>query len=479
MQIEYLWQSEISKQRCEQKLALLDDGILAECQNCIITKKVCLSQLNKDQYSLFNAPSLPLPSIHLRNGIITYQAIDPQLALQACLAAKNSPKNLGYQSHCLPSNTLATPNSAKPYWFWMNILEISLSLAISGAICWAICYLILCNESKHAHISHDHNDAGPQKFHSHSVPRIGGIALFAGLMTGVAVDNLFHSQYQDNEQGFILFMLASTPVFFGGLIEDLTKNVGVSQRLIFSLLSAALALLLLGPLINRTNIPLLDEALVWLPFAVAFTILGVSGMANAINIIDGFNGLSASYVLTALIAISAVAIQVNDHLVIMLAVTLIGSLLGFLYWNWPKGRIFMGDSGAYLIGFCLAEICVILIYRNDSVSPWFGACICAYPITETLFSVFRRKFFRKVRVGDPDSEHLHQLIFKKLVLKGQAMTPETLTQRNSCVALYTFFPSVIFAIIAVVFWQSTDILRFITLMGCLGYILIYLKLRSL
>jgi UDP-N-acetylmuramyl pentapeptide phosphotransferase/UDP-N-acetylglucosamine-1-phosphate transferase len=477
--IDYLWQADISRQICQEKLVGLDELVLTDCQDCTLNKQQCLSTLNEQQQSLFNKSPLPLPSIRLRNGIITYQSTDPQLALQACLTAQSSPTNLGHQLHCLPSHSTPTANAAKPYGFWLTLIEASLSLVVIGLISWFICYLILRYESLHEHFSHDHTQAGPQKFHALATPRVGGIAIYAGLLAGLAIENVLHSSAQYNNNAYLYFVLASTPVFCGGIIEDVTKNVSVVHRLMFSMLSAALAIWLLGAIINRTDIPYLDDALVWVPIAIAFTVLGISGVINAINIIDGFNGLSAGYATTALAAIIAVAFQVNDHLVLGLAVTLLAGLLGFLCWNWPKGQIFMGDGGAYLVGFSLAELSILLLYRNDSVSPWFTASIMAYPIFETLFSMFRRKFLNKTKTGEPDAEHLHQLIFKKLVLKGKASSPELLTHHNSHVALYVWAPAVIVAIVAVLFWQSTAVLMPLTIAGCVAYVLIYRKLLSL
>jgi UDP-N-acetylmuramyl pentapeptide phosphotransferase/UDP-N-acetylglucosamine-1-phosphate transferase len=298
------------------------------------------------------------------------------------------------------------------------------------------------------------------------------------LLTGLAIKNTLFHFHPHNNEAYLFFILATLPVFFGGLIEDVTKKVSVSHRLVFSVLSSALAIWLLGAVIDHTDIPYFDEALVWGPIAVAFTILSISGACNAMNIIDGFNGLSSGYAMTALIALIAVAFQVNDHLVLSLAVTLLASLLGFLCWNWPKGKIFMGDGGAYLVGFSLAELCIILLYRNESVSPWFTASIMAYPIFETLFSMFRRKFLNNSKTGQPDAEHLHQLIFKKLVLKGKPITPESLAELNGCVAIYVLAPAAIVAIVAVLFWQSTAVLMPLTLMGCVAYVLIYRKLLS-
>lgn len=477
VQIDYLWQAEISQGVCQKKLDTYDEVVLADCPDCTLTKQVCLSQLSQEQHSFFNASPLPLPSIRLHDAVITFKATDPKQALQACLNLQSSPSSLGHKLHCLSSHSLATGNAEKPYGFWLSLIEISLTLGTVGCISWFICYLILRYDGLHKKFSHDHINAGPQKFHIQNTPRVGGLALFGGLLAGLAIENTFHIHPHSND-AYLFFVLAATPVFFGGLIEDVTKSLGVSNRLLFSMLSGALAIWLLGALINHTDIPLLDEALVWGPFAIAFSILAISGASNAMNIIDGFNGLSSGYALTTLTALSVVAFQVDDHLVLSLGVSVIACLLGFLYWNWPKGKIFMGDGGAYLLGFSLAELCILLLYRNDSVSPWFTASIMAYPITETLFSMFRRKFISKSKTGQPDDQHLHQLIFKKLVLKNTATSPGWLTHLNSCVALYICLPASMMAIVAVLFWQSTAVLMPLSLLGCVAYVLIYYKLLS-
>jgi UDP-N-acetylmuramyl pentapeptide phosphotransferase/UDP-N-acetylglucosamine-1-phosphate transferase len=478
VQIDYLWQADISQAICQEKLVGLDELVRADCSDCTLNKQECLSTLNEEQLALFKNSPLPLPSIRLRNGIVTYQSTDPQLALEACLNAQNSPTNLGHKLYCLPSHSTPSANAAKPYGFWLTLIEASVSLLVIGLISWFLCYLILRYEHLHEHFSQDHAQSGPQKFHTQATPRVGGIAIYAALLAGLALENLLHSGAQYNHSAYLFFVLASTPVFFGGIIEDVTKNVGVAHRLLFSMLSAALAIWLLGAVIDRTDIPYLDMALVWVPVAIAFTVLSISGVCNAMNIIDGYNGLSAGYAMTALLAIIAIAFQLNDHLILSLAVTLLAGLLGFLCWNWPKGKIFMGDGGAYLVGFSLAELCIMLLYRNESVSPWFTASIMAYPIFETLFSIYRRIFWNKAETGQPDAEHLHHLIFKKVVLKGKAVTPESLTNHNSCVAVYVWAPAAMVATVAVLFWQSTAVLMPLTLMGCVAYVLIYRKLVS-
>jgi UDP-N-acetylmuramyl pentapeptide phosphotransferase/UDP-N-acetylglucosamine-1-phosphate transferase len=91
----------------------------------------------------------------------------------------------------------------------------------------------------------------------------------------------------------------------------------------------------------------------------------------------------------------------------------IGAIAVFLFWNYLKGAIFLGDGSAYLIEFWIAELCFLLVTRNSSVSNWFPVLICIYPIFETLFTIYRRLIGR-VHSGIPDANHLHQLIFRKI-----------------------------------------------------------------
>ncbi|MFN7130403.1 MAG: glycosyltransferase family 4 protein, partial [Brevundimonas sp.] len=114
-------------------------------------------------------------------------------------------------------------------------------------------------------------------------------------------------------------------------------------------------------------------------------------MANAVNIIDGFNGLAAATSMLMFAAFGYVAWALRDPFIVQVCLAMIGALAGFFVWNYPRGRIFLGDGGAYLVGFVLAEVAVLLVVRHPQVSPWFCFLVCAYPVTETLFSIYRRR----------------------------------------------------------------------------------------
>jgi UDP-N-acetylmuramyl pentapeptide phosphotransferase/UDP-N-acetylglucosamine-1-phosphate transferase len=480
LQITYLLNVVPSKENCEETLERLADALLAGCPGCSIQTQQCLTKLDSQQQAYLSAAPLPLPSAHLPNGIAIYASAQPDTALTACLdIEKKSAQNLSKVT-CYPSNTARpTPQFVKVSWA-NNLLTISLILAATGALSWLVCYLIIRYEHLHAHFSHDHNDSGPQKFHATPTPRIGGIAIFSGLLMGAGIVLILHpaSSFANDNFGYLL--LAAIPAFMGGLLEDITKNVGVLQRLVLTMISGAIGAWLLGATLIRLDIPYLDTALHWLPFAILLTVFAVGGVANAINIIDGYNGLAGGFAVIALIAMAWVAAQVNDNLILVVSISMIGALLGFLAWNWPKGKIFLGDGGAYLVGFMLAELSVLLIARNPSVSPWFPLLLLSYPIFETLFSIYRRKWLRNSTPGHPDALHLHQLLFKRVIHGHMTGShPILKTQKNSRVAPFFWLAASLISIFAAIFWQSPPILMMAALTGCAFYVLFYRRMTKL
>ena len=280
------------------------------------------------------------------------------------------------------------------------------------------------------------------------------------------------------ERGFGLLLVAGIPAFLGGLIEDLTKQVGVIKRLLLTILSGAVAAWLLGTVLNRLDIPGVDYALQWLPLAVVFTSFAVGGVANAMNIIDGYNGLAGGFAIIVVAALGYVAVLVGDNLVLTITLALAGALLGFLVWNWPCGKIFLGDGGAYLLGFLLAEVSVLLVARNPEVSPWFPLLLLIYPVFETIFSIYRRKIKQGLSPGAPDNKHLHQLVHDKLVpFESRSSIKLSRTNANSRVAKYFWSSNAVFAVLGALFWRSTPILICCAVGFCGFYVFCYRRIE--
>jgi UDP-N-acetylmuramyl pentapeptide phosphotransferase/UDP-N-acetylglucosamine-1-phosphate transferase len=163
--------------------------------------------------------------------------------------------------------------------------------------------------------------------------------------------------------------------------------------------------------------------------------------------------------------------------VLLASLSMLGALVGFGVWNWPGGRIFLGDGGAYLLGFWLAELGVLLVMRNPQVSPWFPLVIMIYPIWETLFSMYRRKIIRKHEVGHPDAMHLHQLVYQRVIRKSGA--PGAITrehQRNSRVAPLLLIPVILLMLPALLLWHRTDAMLICAGAFCVAYGWLYYRL---
>lgn len=258
---------------------------------------------------------------------------------------------------------------------------------------------------------------GIQKFHTVPTPRIGGVALFNGalaLWLALPIDTKVGADTH-HLLGWVL--LGAVPAFGAGLIEDITKKVSVKMRLFATACSGLTFSLLSGLWINKVGMPGLDFLLAFAPFGILFTAFAVSGIANSVNIIDGFNGLASGVVVLMLLTLAVIAFRVDDAVVFYLALSGVAVVLGFMLLNFPKGLIFLGDAGAYSLGYFVAVLAVALTLRNPgNVSPWAMLLVCGYPIIETMFSIYRR-VSRKVRrnPGTPDASHLHSLVYRRVV----------------------------------------------------------------
>jgi UDP-N-acetylmuramyl pentapeptide phosphotransferase/UDP-N-acetylglucosamine-1-phosphate transferase len=296
--------------------------------------------------------------------------------------------------------------------------------------------------------------------------------MIMGLLVSSAVLSALPHRFPAQEYGLLL--LCAMPAFLGGLTEDITKSVSVMQRLCLTMLSAAFGAWLLGASLDRVDVPWMDTLMRWTPFALAFTVFAVAGATNAINIIDGYNGLASGFGIIVSISLAIVSAQLGDAFLLTANLSMVGALLGFLVWNWPGGKIFLGDGGAYLLGFWLSEMSVLLLSRHPEVSVWFPMLLMIYPVFETLFSIYRRKIKRNQHPGHPDAMHLHQLIFFRLVRFHIGTTDPVLkTKRNSSVCFYLWTFSGAFAALAVVAWQHQYILLAGVLLFCVAYVTLY------
>lgn len=364
----------------------------------------------------------------------------------------------------------------------MQTFEWSTWLIASGGVVSLLCSIFLIiTKHLHGRISLDSLN-GVHKFHTEPTPRIGGLAILAGLIVSWWVfrhassrpEALF--QFQPIVQLLGPMLLAAAPAFAFGMLEDLTKRVGVLPRLFATMVSGLLAWWLTDVSITRVDLWGIDALLAYLPISVAFTAFAVGGVANAFNIIDGFNGLAAGSLIISLTAIGCIAQGAGDPVLAQLCLVLGIVVFGFGAVNFPLGKIFLGDGGAYLLGFLVAWTAVLLPMRNREVSVWAALLTCGYPVLEVLFSVWRKHCRIGSNPGQPDKVHLHMLFYKRVSRRVFAQAPPALQNGLSSIFAWSF--AVVPAAIAVIWSNSTGMLIGGFLTSAALYRLIYLRLTQ-
>ena len=352
------------------------------------------------------------------------------------------------------------------------------TFSIALFVSLVVCSLNVVTERWHGRYSFDVDIDGIQKVHKNMVSRTGGIALLSGVL---AVPVFGHFELhaiavrEETRLTMLMFLLAATPAFLAGIIEDLTKKVSVRTRLCSVFASAVLAAWLLGAHLPRLDVWILDGVLGWLPLSIAVTAFAVVGVTNSINIVDGFHGLAGGTVVVVLAGAGFLAWAGGDVLVAQLALAGIGATIGFLLLNYPTGRLFMGDGGAYFLGFWAAEVAVLTIVRNPQISAWQILAIYAYPVIEVLFSMYRRKMLRNALVGAPDRLHLHSLFYRRIACH-RISTDKYPWMRNAGVACFVTAWLVTATCSAILIGDSNAAAIVLVLVQVLAYVAVYMRL---
>ena len=347
------------------------------------------------------------------------------------------------------------------------------SVYVAGVVSFVVAFMLVVTKRWHGRFSMD-NVKGVQKMHLSPTPRGGGVAVFIGATAAWLLTS------PETSELIGMLLLAGTPAFAFGLIEDVTKRVSVLARLLATMASGVLGWWLTDVAITRVDVPFLDLALHYTVASVAFTALAVGGVANAINIIDGFNGQAGGFVVIALVGLAFVLGVVGDVDLALVCLAVAASTFGFWLINWPWGKLFLGDGGSYFGGFALAWISVLLIARNDSVTAFVPLLICIHPVTEVLFSIYRRRITH-ASPGAPDRIHLHSLIMRRVVSprlhRVYAGEPEKVRLlRNPVTGLVVATMSLPAVVLALVSVHSALFAWLSCLALALGYVALYARI---
>lgn len=286
---------------------------------------------------------------------------------------------------------------------FFRIDELAL-LALSSAICLAILLL----KSRVPRLSgRSYDISAVQATHVKLTPRVGGLAIFGGL----ALSLLFAPETVSER--YSKFVAAALILFLVGLLEDLGYNVTASKRLLAAVVASALVVGFLDVSLPRVHIPGLDDLLQYWFVSALVTIVLTAGIANAFNMIDGVNGLSAFAALAAAVSLSLISAAAGYTEMVRLTSMLTASVLGFLLLNYPFGLIFLGDAGAYTLGFILSWFGIAILNNAADVSPWAILLTMFWPVADMCLAIFRR-YRRKVGAMAPDRLHVHQMVMRAL-----------------------------------------------------------------
>ena len=342
----------------------------------------------------------------------------------------------------------------------MLIVVFAFTASVSAAL--------VLTQRWHGHYSTD-STLGVQKFHTQDTPRVGGVAIVLGLFSAWVLA----APPEHAVLGTLL--LAGSTAFAFGLAEDLTKRVSVRVRLLATMFSGVLGWAITGLTITDVNVPGIDWLLGFTVVAVAFTAFAVGGVANAINIIDGFNGLAAGTVVIILSSFALMAGALGDADLMRVSLILTSSVLGFGMLNWPLGKLFLGDGGAYFLGFAVAWLAVLLLARHAEVSAWAPLLVCGYPFLEVIFSIVRR-WRRHISPGDADSLHLHSLVKRRVTRR--LMPQASMLIRNSVTGSIMWLAALLPAAYAVRWPKDTLALVLGFAVYALLYFLVYARLTQ-
>jgi len=246
--------------------------------------------------------------------------------------------------------------------------------------------------------------------HSRPTSRLGGLAVCLSVLIVILIDN---------GPWNLGIAVSAFPVFVVGLMEDLGRSLEPKIRLAVGALSASIFIFLKRQYISDVGIEWVNLLLSVTPIAIAFTVFCVVALINALNFIDGINGLASGKTLIASFALIWLSRTYNEPNLTFLGVAIFSASLGLFMLNFPKGRIFLGDAGAYTMGFLLAVSMITLYNKHQEISAWSILLVIFWPIADAGHSIFRRRLKRK-RSDRPDYMHLHHVIMRSLMITSGA-----------------------------------------------------------
>jgi UDP-GlcNAc:undecaprenyl-phosphate GlcNAc-1-phosphate transferase len=275
------------------------------------------------------------------------------------------------------------------------------AVALACAFCLQL--ILIPNILKIAHKNQWYDDPlDPRKIHSGNIPRTGGIGIFISFVLPLSACILL--DYIIPVKNFVFIITGVTILFLAGILDDF-ENLRARYKLVLQIIAAIITITSGFRFVSFPlpfGITLRDGFLTY-----GITLLWIVGVTNALNLIDGMDGLAGGVACIAALFWGFISCASGYAVSALFAFTLAGAAAGFLVFNRPPAKIFMGDSGSLILGYALALLPLIENgERNPSGELLIIITLLIIPIFDTLGAILRRIRLKK-SIAQPDKDHLH------------------------------------------------------------------------
>ena len=346
--------------------------------------------------------------------------------------------------------------------------------AILFSVSFTLCLVIIISSGNGFTRRAALDEAAVQSAHTGFVPRVGGLAVYLStlclipLLSFGFIPLALVFDIEINE--LTLLILTAAPVFFVGIAEDLGYTMSPKRRLLASALSSLMVLVIFNVWISSLGILGVDLLLSITPIAIIFTLFATVGVVNAFNLIDGLNGLSSYVTISTAVALSFISFQVDNFQIAIFLILLSFSVLGFFVFNFPFGKIFLGDGGAYILGHLLVWSALLLISDQTKISAFSILLNFFWPVADTGLAIWRRW-----KMGNPtdrpDRLHFHQLAMRFLEIRFFGRDRRKIVNPIATVILVPMISTP--QILGVLFWNDFASTVYATICAGLLFVVTY------
>lgn len=347
-------------------------------------------------------------------------------------------------------------------YLWLTKLPFLTAFSVSLMLCIA---LVRFSQAL-SRLTRSHDLSSVQAAHTKPTLRLAGVAIFGSMC-------LADSIYGASGGALRMLLLACLPVFAFGLLEDIGVDQSPARRLIASIISGAIYIALTGSYLSDPGIFWLQPIFDYWFVAIPFTLFVVAGLVNAFNLIDGLNGLTGFTALTACTGVAVIAYKAGFPDIIFPCMVVCAAVIGFMFVNFPYGKLFLGDSGAYSTGFILSSLSLATLNAAPMVSPWAMLMVFFWPIADTIFTILRRiKSGRPV--GQPDRLHFHQVVMR--IIEISPLGRKGLEYSNPTATMVILPLMVTPPIFGVLFWDRNSLCLMLFWVFLMAFLIVYVSL---